>query len=100
MKQSTLYPLRFDPIFQYRLWGGRGFEEFMSTPLPSEGPYGEAWILSDRDDFSSKVAEGHPKGRSLTQLSTSGNGTKTSFGHTDYATTRAKLADFGFRDET
>ena len=21
MKQTTLYPLRFEPIFQYRLWG-------------------------------------------------------------------------------
>jgi mannose-6-phosphate isomerase len=68
MKQSTLYPLRFDPIFQYRLWGGRGLEEFMSMPLPGEGPYGEAWIMSDRDDFSSVVTEGPLKGQTLTQL--------------------------------
>lgn len=68
MNQSDLYPLRFDPIFQYRLWGGRGLEEFMSASLPGDGPYGEAWILSDRDDFSSKVAEGPLKGWSLTEL--------------------------------
>ena len=23
MSQTVLYPLRFEPIYQYRLWGGR-----------------------------------------------------------------------------
>jgi hypothetical protein len=23
LNQALLYPLRFDPIYQYRLWGGR-----------------------------------------------------------------------------
>lgn len=68
MNQPNFYPLRFDPIFQYRLWGGRNLEEFMSTPLPGDGPYGEAWILSDRDDFASVVADGPLKGRTLTEL--------------------------------
>lgn len=30
----TLYPLRFEPIFQYRLWGGRALESWMNTPSP------------------------------------------------------------------
>lgn len=62
-----LYPLRFNPIFQYRLWGGRLLEDWMDTPLP-DGPIGEAWILSDRADHASVVAEGPLKGRTLTEL--------------------------------
>jgi len=63
-----LYPLRFEPIFQYRLWGGRRLEEWLDTKLPDDGPIGEAWLLSDRDDFPSRVADGPLKGQTLRQL--------------------------------
>jgi len=59
-----LYPLRFEPIFQYRLWGGRRLSNLLSTPLP-DGPVGEAWILSDRDDHPSRIANGSLKGETL-----------------------------------
>jgi mannose-6-phosphate isomerase len=62
------YPLKFDPIYQYRLWGGRKLEHLLSKPLPKDEPIGEAWILSDRDDHASKVSEGALKGYTLTQL--------------------------------
>jgi mannose-6-phosphate isomerase len=68
MDQISLYPLRFDPIYQYRLWGGRRLANLLSAPLPGDGPIGEAWLLSDRDDHSSRVAEGPLKGRSIGQL--------------------------------
>ena len=68
MSQIVLYPLRFEPIFQYRLWGGRRLAELLTAPLPGDGPIGEAWILSDRDDHSSRVADGPLKGRTITQL--------------------------------
>ena len=67
MSDISLYPLKFDPIFQYRLWGGRRLGAWMDKPLP-DGPIGEAWILSDRDDHASKVADGPLKGRTLTDL--------------------------------
>jgi mannose-6-phosphate isomerase len=68
MNDIHLYPLRFEPIYQYRLWGGRRLAGLLSTPLPGDGPIGEAWILSDRADHASLVAEGPLKGRTLTQL--------------------------------
>jgi len=68
MNQMSLYPLRFEPIFQYRLWGGRRLESFLSAPLPGDGPIGEAWLLSDRDDHPSRVAEGPLKGRTIGQI--------------------------------
>jgi len=65
--QVPLYPLRFEPIYQYRLWGGRRLADLLTTPLPS-GPVGEAWILSDRDDHASHVADGPLKGQTIGQL--------------------------------
>ena len=68
MTEPSLYPLRFEPIFQYRLWGGRRLGAWLSKPLPGDGPIGEAWVLSDRDDHASLVADGPLKGATLTQL--------------------------------
>jgi mannose-6-phosphate isomerase len=64
----SLYPLRFEPIYQYRLWGGRGLADLLTAPLPGDGPIGEAWVLSDRDDHASRVADGPLKGRTIGQL--------------------------------
>jgi mannose-6-phosphate isomerase len=63
-----LYPLRFEPIYQYRLWGGRRLAGVLTATLPGEGPIGEAWVLSDRDDHPSRVADGPLKGRTIAQL--------------------------------
>src|ERR1700722_20347772 len=66
--QISLYPLRFEPIFQYRPWGGRRLAGLLKAPLPGDGPIGEAWLLSDRDDHPSKVADGPLKGSTILQL--------------------------------
>ncbi len=68
MTEAPMYPLRFEPIYQYRLWGGRRLAELLTAPLPGDGPIGEAWLLSDRDDHSSKVADGSLKGLTIRQL--------------------------------
>jgi mannose-6-phosphate isomerase len=68
MASPPLYPLRFEPMFQYRLWGGRRLGDWLNRPLPGDEPIGEAWVLSDRDDHASEVAEGALKGIRLTEL--------------------------------
>ena len=68
MGQLLLYPLRFEPIYQYRLWGGRRLAGLLTAPLPGDGPIGEAWVLSDREDHPSRVADGPLKGRTIAQL--------------------------------
>ena len=68
MSQELLYPLRFEPIYQYRLWGGRRLAGLLTAPLPGDGPIGEAWVLSDREDHPSRVADGPLKGRTIAQL--------------------------------
>ncbi|MFZ0690461.1 MAG: type I phosphomannose isomerase catalytic subunit [Acidobacteriaceae bacterium] len=67
MSQTVLYPLRFAPFYQYRLWGGRRLADLLSEPMPN-GPVGEAWVLSDRDDHASIVDNGTLKGQTLGQL--------------------------------
>jgi mannose-6-phosphate isomerase len=68
MTELALYPLRFEPMFQYRVWGGRALGPWLNEPLPGDDPIGEAWVLSDRDDHSSAVANGALKGHTLTEL--------------------------------
>jgi mannose-6-phosphate isomerase len=68
MSQVLLYPLRFEPIYQYRLWGGRRLADLLTAPLPGAGPIGEAWVLSDREDHPSRVANGPLKGRTIAEL--------------------------------
>lgn len=63
-----MYPLKFEPIYQYRIWGGRKFEHLLSKPLPENEPIGEAWLLSDRKDFSNTVTDGILKNTTLTNL--------------------------------
>jgi len=68
MNETSLYPLRFAPIYQYRPWGGRRLAKLLSTPLPGDDPIGEAWLLSDRDDDASVVADGPLEGKTISQL--------------------------------
>jgi mannose-6-phosphate isomerase len=67
MSEPLLYPLRFEPIYQYRLWGGRHLAGLLTAPMP-DGPIGEAWVLSDREDHPSLVADGALKGRTIAEL--------------------------------
>jgi mannose-6-phosphate isomerase len=68
MSQTLLYPLRFEPIYQYRIWGGRRLSNVLGAPLPGEGPIGEAWVLSDRADHPSRIASGPLEGQTIAQV--------------------------------
>jgi Phosphomannose isomerase len=68
MNKIHLYPLKFGPIYQYRLWGGRRLANLLTVPLPNNGLFGEAWLLSDRDDYASSLANGPLKGLTIGHL--------------------------------
>jgi len=38
------YPLRFEPIYQCRLWGVRRLSNLLSARLPGDRPAGQAWL--------------------------------------------------------
>ncbi len=68
MGAAALYPLRFEPLYQYRPWGSRRLSRLLPAPLPADQVVGEAWLLSDRDDYASRVADGPLKGRTIAEL--------------------------------
>src|SRR5579871_3465933 len=67
MVMDSMPPLRFKPIFQSYLWGGRRLAEWFREAL-SSGPIAEAWLVSDEAKNPSMVADGPLAGRSLRDL--------------------------------
>lgn len=45
--------LRFTPIYQERVWGGRGLESILGRKLPAGKVIGESWELVDREEANS-----------------------------------------------
>lgn len=63
-----VYPLRCEPIYQSRVWGGRWLAQHWGRNLPDDQPYGESWELSCRADGMSRVMNGPDAGRTLHEL--------------------------------
>ncbi|MEZ5386154.1 MAG: type I phosphomannose isomerase catalytic subunit [Prosthecobacter sp.] len=56
---SISQPIRFTPIYQARVWGGRRMETLLGATLPDKTtPYGEAWMISDRPEAQSTTSDG------------------------------------------
>lgn len=63
-----LYPMSFEPILLPRMWGGDRLGGFLGCSAPAGGPFGEAWVLSDRPDHPSVVADGPLAGMPLPEV--------------------------------
>lgn len=64
-----LYPLKFTPIFCYRIWGGDKLKNVLNKDY-QESSIGESWEISDVDDFNTVVADGDFKGKTINDLIT------------------------------
>jgi mannose-6-phosphate isomerase len=62
--------LRFEPIYQERVWGGRALETDLSRTLPASSPVGESWEIVDRPEAQSIVVGGPFNGQSIRHLLT------------------------------
>ncbi|MDD4644651.1 MAG: class I mannose-6-phosphate isomerase [Bacteroidales bacterium] len=62
-----LYPLRFTPIYQYRLWGGNKLREVLGKK-DAPDTTGESWEISGVEDNLSVVKEGFLEGNDLQEL--------------------------------
>lgn len=61
--------IRFEPVYQTRVWGGRLLAERFGRALPDPGqPYGESWEISAREEADSLVTGGSLDGRHLSAL--------------------------------
>lgn len=68
---STQAPafIRFQPVYQTRVWGGRVLETRFGRVLPEdETPFGESWEISAREEADSEVVGGPLAKKTLRQL--------------------------------
>ena len=80
-QSSSLYPLKFEPIYKEKVWGGRSLER-LGRPLPggADTLIGESWELADLGQTSasgggggserSVIANGHLAGATLHDVMT------------------------------
>jgi len=62
--------LRFQPLYQERVWGGRALESTLGRTLPRGAPIGESWEIVDRTEAQSVVEGGPLSGKSLRSVLT------------------------------
>jgi mannose-6-phosphate isomerase len=64
--KAKLYPIKFNPIFKEKVWGGYKLSKFLKKETNSK--IGESWELSGVEGSISIVSEGVLKGKSLTEI--------------------------------
>ncbi|WP_400081420.1 type I phosphomannose isomerase catalytic subunit [Winogradskyella sp. R77965] len=69
MRKEELYPIKFDPIFKYRLWGGNKLKTNLNKDYKGKN-IGESWEISDVKGDETKVSNGELKGQTLKELIT------------------------------
>ncbi len=60
--------LRFHPLYQERVWGGRALATSLGRALPAGDPIGESWEIVDRPEAQSIVQGGAHDGQTLRSL--------------------------------
>ena len=66
---DRLYPMKFIPIYQERMWGGTLMPEILRREVPAgKEPIGESWELVDRDGEVSILENGPMAGATLHEL--------------------------------
>jgi len=65
---STLYPLKFNPIFKEKIWGGQKISTVLGqdfSPLPN---CGEVWALSGVEGNETKITNGFLESNTLNEI--------------------------------
>jgi len=67
MKNAALYPLKFDPVFKYYLWGGSRLKTLLNK-IDEEEKIAESWEISSVDGNETRISNGDLKGRTIKDL--------------------------------
>lgn len=65
---NKLYPLKFNPIYKDKIWGGKKVNTFLNqdfSPLPN---CGEVWVLSGVDENQTEIKNGFLEGNDLNEM--------------------------------
>lgn len=65
---SDVYPLKFQPIYKPKIWGGQNLERLFDRALPAGEKIGESWELADLTEGVSIAVNGPEAGVTLTEL--------------------------------
>lgn len=65
---STLYPLKFEPIFRDKIWGGQKIKTILNQDFSDLPNCGELWALSGFPGSESIVSNGFLAGNELNEL--------------------------------
>jgi len=63
----NLYPIQFQPIFKYRIWGGNKLKSVLNKEYNEES-IGESWEISDVSGDETAVSNGDFEGKTLKEL--------------------------------
>jgi mannose-6-phosphate isomerase len=61
----NLYPLKFQPIYKKRIWGGQKLRDVFNKDIPPFEKIGESWELADLPDDKSVIVNGELAGQTL-----------------------------------
>lgn len=62
-----LYPIKFKPLYKYRIWGGNKLKSELNKDI-SENNIGESWEISDVSGDETVVENGPLKGKTLKEI--------------------------------
>jgi len=65
MVDMKAYPLKFEPIYKRRIWGGQRLRDVFGKELPAGEKIGESWELADLPEDRSVIVGGELDGRTL-----------------------------------
>jgi mannose-6-phosphate isomerase len=64
----NLYPLKFQPIYKKRIWGGQKLRDVFNKDIPPFEKIGESWELADLPDDKSVIVNGELAGQTLSSV--------------------------------
>jgi len=65
---NTLYPLKFQPVFKDKIWGGHKIKEVLGMDFGKLPNCGEAWVVSGVEGNPTLVSNGFLAGNELNEL--------------------------------
>ena len=60
-----LYPVKLEPIYKHRIWGGQKLREVFGKDIPRDEKIGESWELADLPHDKSVITNGPLRGQTL-----------------------------------
>ncbi len=62
------YPIKLQPLYKARIWGGKNLEASLNKAISSLEPIGEAWELSCREGDESIISNGSLEGLTISDV--------------------------------